>query len=731
MANRTDEINRILEQAGIQPVRSSSSQPTSSWNTAGQSGGAASRTSSRVDEINNILTSAGIPTYQTKPATAFPQSQRSLLKEAQMNRQDSSAAQSRAAPASTGQNYGSAAAEATFGFLNQNGVSTKYTQELSKAAQSPAAQSQTAQMGQRLGSAALEGTLGYLNQNGVSTRYTQGLTQPQTARNQTAPNQKTQNQTAQTSQRQPAQNQTPQANQPYSGMSSGQLRDQRNELAKTNATLGFLAQNGVNTAYMQNLLQDNSRQLEQTQVALSQAVEREKPRTNEKRDSLIRQLEELNRYSGYAVTQEANDSYQQQRQAILDQIHAEDEALGNLPRSYDAQDRTERTVSGSLKQYGGATVNAGTTFLDFQGKYQSGILTQEDLIVAQMMGLSVEEYGKLKQESYNSQQTRDFFDQGYALADRLSEEGARDIATAQEGLSEIGRFGIDVSSNIIQTSLDAAGRATGLGMIPFFIRAAGGGAQEARQEGASLEQQMLYGAVKGGIEVATEKMFDGLAGAFGKGAFDDVVESGIRKFVKTDIGRTFLRMLVNGSAEGLEEVVSDLADPFAKLIYNNQALKEAWENRGELAEQMLYDYLVGCAMGTIGNVGSIATGQDAQKNAEARQRDTAEWLESETLQNQQRDALEAIQAANQTRNAQTGAQNAVEATNYPVGSPLTQDEQNSILNPYLNAYYNYLNSASSEAQSPNVFSKAPVSRDEQLGRYFDEAWDTEDFVSPL
>ena len=117
----------------------------------------------------------GAPSAQT--TVQSPQSQRSLLKEAQMNRQDSSAAQSRAAPASTGQNYGSAAAEATFGFLNQNGVSTKYTQELSKAAQSPAAQSQTAQMGQRPGSAALEGTLGYLNQNGVSTKYTQGLIQ--------------------------------------------------------------------------------------------------------------------------------------------------------------------------------------------------------------------------------------------------------------------------------------------------------------------------------------------------------------------------------------------------------------------------------------------------------------------------------------------------------------------------------------------------------------------------
>ena len=185
MSERTNRIDRILSGISRQHVSASQSnmftkdfrKQQGTYNYVKTNGTMENTVSSRANEINNILTSADIPTYQTKPATAFPQSQRSLLKEAQMNRQDSSAAQSRAAPASTGQNYGSAAAEATFGFLNQNGVSTKYTQELSKAAQSPAAQSQTAQMGQRLGSAALEGTLGYLNQNGVSTRYTQDIAQ--------------------------------------------------------------------------------------------------------------------------------------------------------------------------------------------------------------------------------------------------------------------------------------------------------------------------------------------------------------------------------------------------------------------------------------------------------------------------------------------------------------------------------------------------------------------------
>ena len=62
---------------------------------------------------------------------------------------------------------------------------------------------------------------------------------------------------------------------------------------------------------------------------------------------------------------------------------------------------------------------------------------------------------------------------------------------------------------------------------------------------------------------------------------------------------------------------------------------------------------------------------------------------------------------------------------------LTQRGYNSILNPYFEAYYNYLNSTLPDTQNPSPSLMAPVSEDELIGRYFDEAWDTEDFVSPL
>ena len=177
---------------------------------------------------------------------------------------------------------------------------------------------------------------------------------------------------------------------------------------------------------------------------------------------------------------------------------------------------------------------------------------------------------------------------------------------------------MDISTNLIQMGIDAAGRAAGLGMLPFFARAAGGSMQEARQAGASTGQQFAYGLTKGGIEAATELLSGGIAGT-GVSGLDEVIEPLINKLVKSTAGQIALNAIYDAASEGGEEVLSDLLDPFAKLIYNNQALKEAWENRADVGAQMLYDFLIGLVVGSIGSstkiVKGAATGQYAEENA--------------------------------------------------------------------------------------------------------------------
>ena len=322
------------------------------------------------------------------------------------------------------------------------------------------------------------------------------------------------------------------------------------------------------------------------------------PSTNAERDSLIQRMNAITENEGYATTVEQADAVQQEKQDTRQRLHRLDEELGNAARFYDSGERAGAVTKGALKQTGSAYTN-------FMGTLQGVGNRLNELSPDENAALYGIDYGELEKEEQRL----------YEKADTVAASAAKDIEQAKEGLSALGQAGVDISTNLIQMGIDAAGRAAGLGMLPFFVRAAGGSMQEARQAGASTGQQFAYGLAKGAIEVGTEKLFDGLAGVFGKGAADDVIEGLIGKLSGSNTGRSLLRAIAGAAGEGTEEVISDLLDPFAKLIYNDQALKEAWENRAELRSQMLYDYLIGAAMGGLGSVTGAVTGQYAEKNA--------------------------------------------------------------------------------------------------------------------
>lgn len=340
-------------------------------------------------------------------------------------------------------------------------------------------------------------------------------------------------------------------------------------------------------------------------------------RTNARRDELIQSLNNVGDMSL------GPDYYLEQRKAALKELHEIDEQLGNAEHAYDASERIEKTVGGALKGYGGNITNAAGTAMDWLHENWDNEMYEgwEDNPYADYSSLP--KGGKPLVTQEDVAPLKYGADKLQGTADKLTQESMREIGIAKADLSALGQAGVDLSVNLVQMGADAAGRAIGLGMLPFFTRAAGGAAQEARQAGANVNQQLEYGVTKGLIEVGTEKLFDGVAGIFGKGAADDVVESVVRKLAKTDNGRTVLRAFAGAAGEGTEEVISDLLDPFAKLIYNDQAVKEAWENRKDLASDMLYDYLIGFAMGGLGAGGSIITGQDAAKNEALWNKDNA------------------------------------------------------------------------------------------------------------
>ena len=128
--------------------------------------------------------------------------------------------------------------------------------------------------------------------------------------------------------------------------------------------------------------------------------------------------------------------------------------------------------------------------------------------------------------------------------------------------------------------------AKNIGLATFGLAAGGNASEEALNKGATTEQALAYGAIKGGIETATElfvnKGLNGIAKATGLdkviGKFGNNlngIKFGTELFAKTtkkqiaiDIGKSMFE-------EGVEEVVSDIVSPFADTILEGkEALKQ-------------------------------------------------------------------------------------------------------------------------------------------------------------
>ena len=209
-----------------------------------------------------------------------------------------------------------------------------------------------------------------------------------------------------------------------------------------------------------------------------------------------------------------------------------------------------------------------------------------------------------------------------AIADKsaeLSESGGRDIERSKWGASDAGRFALDAVSQVPALAADMAANAVlpGSGMAMMMGRSFGGGVQQAEAGGGNLAQAGAYGAASAAKEYLTEKMFGGLDLAYGKGFADIAVEKLVGKLAKTDIGRTVLRTIINGGGgEFVEEFVSSAVDPTLRAIYNGKSIGENYSE--EQVSDWLYDGLVGAALGIAGSGVSIATGEDAKKNAKLR-----------------------------------------------------------------------------------------------------------------
>lgn len=188
---------------------------------------------------------------------------------------------------------------------------------------------------------------------------------------------------------------------------------------------------------------------------------------------------------------------------------------------------------------------------------------------------------------------------GYAAFKELYESGNAELEASKVGKSEAEKVLIDVAVQGGNMAADAAiGLVTGGAATPMALRTYGAGVIAAESAGASQKDAMLYGIASAGVELLSEKLFDGLAGVYGGGKADEAVDYFIGKMAKTKTGRAAWNLLFSAGGESVEELISGIADPILTSIYNDRGV---FENLSEMeAADVLYDMLIGGIMGFLG-----------------------------------------------------------------------------------------------------------------------------------
>lgn len=367
-------------------------------------------------------------------------------------------------------------------------------------------------------------------------------------------------------------------------------------------------------------------------------------RENE-RANLQKKLDELDANRAYVTTTEQSDALEKRRAVFGQQLAA----LGGTEKKPSAWERIKDTVGGTFEQRLGSDVGtmralyesgqnsrtaeyqremadlepqierARVAYEEMRAQYGEEGATVE-LNILQDLQRKYAAYKQVVDQNIQQRATAATSD----MSNRLSELGANKLENAKEGLGFAGRVAVDIGSGAVNLLTDAAlGRVGGaaLSNAALGFRGFGSTVQAAEAEGAGIGTQITAGTVEAAKEILMGKMFDGLAGAYGKGAADDIIESAVDRLAATDTGRNALRALFKSTGEGAEEFIESKLDPLVSAIYDhgkalNQKYGSGWQGYKEAAVDDLYSGLIGFALGAGGQVVDAGRGDYKKANAE-------------------------------------------------------------------------------------------------------------------
>ena len=199
-------------------------------------------------------------------------------------------------------------------------------------------------------------------------------------------------------------------------------------------------------------------------------------------------------------------------------------------------------------------------------------------------------------------------DVDYTLADIAAEDRQRFTDSAKDGLGKVGQFAVDAGIAGLEMLGDATAGALlpGGGVAMMATRGFGSSAQEARQSGASVGEQMAYGLGSAGVSVLTEKLGN-VSGVFRSTYGAGVLDKALSKLTAKPMGKLVTSALSEGGEEFLEAAVQPL---LKQLTYDPDAAYDA-----DWLADALYSSAVGGILGGFGGGVDVVTAGKAKDGA--------------------------------------------------------------------------------------------------------------------
>lgn len=233
-------------------------------------------------------------------------------------------------------------------------------------------------------------------------------------------------------------------------------------------------------------------------------------------------------------------------------------------------------------------------------------------------------------EKYNKQKEISDAVLSWAENNALS-KSANDIRIVRQGMGEsmtganntVGDIYSMAVQNIPSMVISMFNPAVGL--ATFGLSAAGLSASSAYESGASLQDSINYGILAGMAEVATEKIFPAVGGAFGKSFSKDLLDKFVSKVTMSETNKLIfntavdamqkgkfadsiqgriLKGVLQAGGEASEEMIMEIVDPFLKNITYSQNETIDWH-------QFMESGLMGAAVSVVLGVpfGSLSPSQ--------------------------------------------------------------------------------------------------------------------------